>query len=116
MGANMERIMKAQALRDATMGTYMSSRKTLEINATNPIIDELRKRNDVDKTDKTLLDILMLLYDSALIASGFYLEAPSRFVNRLYRMIKLGLSIREEDKTTDVHSAPAVSEGDCVSA
>ena len=95
--ANMERIMKAQALRDTSTMGYMAAKKHLEVNPDHSIIENLRLKAEADKNDKSVKDLVHLLFETSLLSSGFSLEDPAVHAQRIHRMIKLGLCIDDDD-------------------
>merc|ERR1711973_965807 len=86
--ANMERIMKAQALRDTSTMGYMAAKKHLEINPDHSVIQALNDKATANKNDSSVRDLVPLLFETALLPSGFTLEDPATHANRIHRMIK----------------------------
>jgi len=111
--ANMERIMKAQALKDTSTMGYMAAKKHLEINPDHSIVETLRAKAEADKNDKAVKDLVMLLYETSLLTSGFSLEDPGVHATRIHRMIKLGLGLDGDDEAgadADEEDMPALED------
>jgi len=106
--ANMERIMKAQALSDDGRMAYMRGRKTLEINPGHPIIKALKEKSEDDAADEDNKRTALIMYETALLESGFMFEEPKGFAGRLFDMVRrdLGVEADAEVEEPDVDVEP----------
>ncbi|XP_042489301.1 endoplasmin homolog [Macadamia integrifolia] len=118
--ANMEKIMQSQTLSDAKQQAYMRGKRVLEINPRHPIIKELRERVVKDSEDENVKQTARLMYQTALMESGFILNDPKDFASSIYSSVKSSLNIspdaavEEEDdvEEAEVESEEATSKGD----
>merc|ERR1712150_24683 len=90
---NMERVMKAQALKDNSKVKYQAPKKTLEINPRHPVITTLKEKVEADGDNKDLKDISTLLYDTALLQNGFLMEEPKQFSDIINEVVSLSLKL-----------------------
>ena len=110
--ANMERIMKAQALGGNQMQMYMMSQKTLELNPEHRIVKKLKERVEDDSSDGTIKDLVWLLYETSMIASGFTLDKPSVFAGRIHRLVELGMGCDDDDDEEEEEELPELEPDD----
>jgi heat shock protein beta len=91
--AQQEKIMKAQAFQNKDQIGMMSGRKTLEVNANHPVIVDLLSKVKADKEDAAALDTAQVLFQTALIESGYEIADPSSLVSRVYRLMSKELGV-----------------------
>ncbi|KAG5413828.1 hypothetical protein IGI04_001395 [Brassica rapa subsp. trilocularis] len=114
--ANMERIMQSQTLSDANKQAYMRGKRVLEINPRHPIIKELKERVASDPEDESVKETAQLMYQTALIESGFILNDPKDFAGRIYNSVKSSLKIspdavaEEEVETEETETSEEATE------
>merc|ERR1711934_245592 len=100
--AQQEKIMKAQAFQNKDQIGMMSGRKTLEVNANHPVIVDLLSKIKADKDDKAALDSAQVLFQTALIESGYEIADPSALVNRVYRLMSKELGVDPDPPIKEV--------------
>ena len=104
--ANMERIMKAQALSDDGRMAYMRGRKTLEINPGHPIIKALKEKSEDDAGDEDTKRTALIMYETALLESGFMFEEPKGFAGRLFDMVRRDLGVEADAEVEEPDVEP----------
>merc|ERR1712100_872856 len=103
--AQQEKIMKAQAFQNKDQMGMMAGRKTLEVNANHPVIADLLAKVKADKEDKSALDSAQVLFQTALLESGYEIADPSALVNRVYRLMSKELGVDPDAPIKEVEEA-----------
>merc|ERR1712182_180652 len=114
--AQQEKVMKAQAFQNKDQISMMSGRKTLEINPNHPVVVDLLSKVKADKSDASALDTAQVLFQTALIESGYEIADPTALVNRVYRLMSKELGVdpdapQKEVEIPDEEEAEEESEG-----
>merc|ERR1712217_302748 len=91
--AQQEKVMKAQSFQNKDQVGMMSGRKTLEINPNHPVVADLLAKVKADKEDKPAIDTAQVLFQTALLESGYEIADPSALVNRVYRLMSKELGV-----------------------
>jgi heat shock protein beta len=91
--ANMERIMKAQALSDDSRMGYMKGKKTLEINPRHPIIKALKEKATEDPESEEVKTIAKVMFETAMLESGFTFDQPQEFAGRLFELVSNSMGV-----------------------
>merc|ERR1719166_317809 len=100
--AQQEKVMKAQAFQNKDQLSMMSGRKTLEINPNHPVVTDLLAKIKADKSDKAAVDTAQVLFQTALIESGYELADASALVNRVYRLMSKELGVDPDAPVKEV--------------
>jgi len=108
--ANMERLMKAQALNDPSRYSFMASKKTVEINPYHPVILKLKEKSAENAEDDDVKDIALMLYDSALVSAGFDIDDQTNFQLRMLKNIKGGLNVADDAQNEEPEDEPEEEE------
>merc|ERR1711920_39805 len=100
--AQQKRVMKARAFQNKEQISMMSGRKTLEINPNHPVVIDLLSKIKADKEDKAAKDTAQVLFQTALIESGYEIADPSALVNRVYRLMSKELGVDPDAQLKEV--------------
>merc|ERR1712118_575799 len=110
--AQQEKVMKAQSFQNKEQVGQMSGRKTLEINANHPVVADLLAKVKADKEDKAALDTAQVLFQTALLESGYEIADPSALVNRVYRLMSKELGVDPDAPLKEVEVPDAEEEAE----
>ena len=99
--ANMERIMKAQALGDDSRHEYMRGKKTLEVNPRHPMIAALKERSEQDPDSEETAVLAKLMFETAMLESGFTFDKPGEYAGRVFDLLKGNMGVAKDAELVD---------------